>query len=55
MRKDEKCLKKEEHKPEECTPEQIRACQGDVVVVGHTCIKNCCEWCGNLTEGLKDV
>ncbi|MCK4398437.1 MAG: hypothetical protein KAV25_05535 [Methanophagales archaeon] len=32
-----KCLKEEEHKPEECSPEQIRECHGDVT--GHPCIK----------------
>jgi len=28
----EECLKEEEHKHEECTPEQIRECHGDVAV-----------------------
>ena len=32
-----KCLKEEqEHKPEECTPEQIRECHGEVAE--HACI-----------------
>jgi len=33
----EGCLKEGEHKPEECTPEQIRECHGDVSE--HPCIK----------------
>jgi hypothetical protein len=33
MCKHEKCLK--EHKPEECTPEQIRECHGEVEL--HPC------------------
>ena len=30
------CLKREAHKPGECTPEQIRECHGDVLE--HPCI-----------------
>jgi len=33
----EECLKESEHKPEECTQEQIRECHGDVPE--HPCIK----------------
>ncbi len=33
---DGECLKEGEHKPEECTPEQIRECHGDVSE--HLCI-----------------
>jgi len=30
------CLKKVDHKPEECSPEQIRACHGEVAE--HPCV-----------------
>jgi hypothetical protein len=32
----EGCLKDYEHDPEECTPEQIRECHGDIEVREHT-------------------
>ena len=31
----EECLKDCEHDPEECTPEQIRECHGDIKVEEH--------------------
>ena len=37
MCKHEECLKDERHKPEECTPEQIRECHGDIKVGEHPC------------------
>ncbi|NQE05385.1 hypothetical protein C5S32_05905 [ANME-1 cluster archaeon GoMg1] len=36
MCKHKECLKEEEHTPEECTPDQIRECHGDVIE--HPCV-----------------
>jgi len=33
----EECLKDYEHDPEECTPEQIRECHGNIEVERHPC------------------